>query len=214
MSARFKSRLLGSHDIMKVKADIPWNTILTIWTKSSTQLIRRRQVPSRSPNLLSSQNFYFLRVKLTFEKDFENNLASVLKCGIIPKNGTRLSVWGSTVPGAFSRGNWTKDQSTALLCSTCQNHILIPKCTKNQACAMNFWKGIFENMMFASKIGKYLENKLFENCESWLRYCFWESENQFLKKYKDFVKIDFEKCDITLENLISLNSNFEIENIT
>ena len=79
---------------------------------------------------------------------------------------------------------------------------------------MNFWKCIFENMMFASKIGKYLENKLFENRESWLRYCFWESENRFLKKYKDFVKIDFEKCEITLENLISLNSNFEIENIT
>ena len=46
-----------------------------------------------------------LQVKLTFEKDFENNSPSVLKCRIIPKNETRLSVRGSTVPGTFTRGN-------------------------------------------------------------------------------------------------------------
>ena len=41
-----------------------------------------------------------------------------------------------------------------------------------------------------------------------------KSKNRFLKNLEVFVKIDFEKCEITLKNSISLNSNFEIENIT
>ena len=66
-------------------------------------------------------------------------------------------------------------------------------------------KCIFENMMFALNIGKYLENswenKLFENRESWLRYCIWESENRFLKNLEVFEKIDFEKCERALRKL-------------
>ena len=73
-------------------------------------------------------------------------------------------------------------------------------------------------MMFASKIGKYLEDSWKINSLKIVNY-FWDAvfekvKIDFWSIQEIFVKIDFEKCEITLKNLISLNSNFEIENIT
>ena len=101
--------------------------------------------------MLSSQNFSPpLRERNEFR---ESNLTKVLKivlkinstsvlkiCGKILWNGIRLSVRGSTVPGAFTRGNWTKDQLRALTWLKYLNYALFfLECTEESGlCLWNF----------------------------------------------------------------------------
>ena len=128
MSARSESRLLGSHDIKKQEELTFWEHSFDNWTQPSTILIRQGQVPSRSPNLLSSQNFSrlpflagergkcFRDSNLTgFWKMFWNTHFRFENSGKIHGMGLNLSVRGSTVPAAFNRGNQTKDQKCAWL---------------------------------------------------------------------------------------------------
>ena len=151
MSARSESRLLGSHDIKSKELTFCEHNFDN-WTKSSTILVRQGQVPSRSPNLLSSQNFSrlpflagergkcFRESNLTgFWKLFWNTRLRFENSGKIHGMGLDLSVRGSTVPAAFNRGNRTKDQNvldlvkSSKLCS-------ILNAQRIQACAMRFCK--------------------------------------------------------------------------